>query len=58
MGKGPHALHQVVARQPCGPRGDLFTHHVKSHIFEMECRAHEGRDWLAKEVGNWPGGNQ
>ena len=37
---------------------NLFTHHVKAHIFEMECRPREGRDWLAGETGNWPGGNQ
>ena len=37
---------------------NLFTHHVKAHILEMECRPGEGRDWLAAETGNWPGGNQ
>jgi len=37
---------------------NLFTHHVKAHIMEMECRPREGRDWLAKETGNWSQGNQ
>ncbi len=37
---------------------NLFTHHVKAHILEMECRPREGRDWLAEETGNWSLGNQ
>ncbi len=36
---------------------NFFTHHVKAHILEMECRPHEGNDWLAGQTGYWPLGN-
>ena len=39
-------------------RTNYFTHHVKAHVMEMECRPREGRDWLQRQVGYWSLGNQ
>jgi tetratricopeptide (TPR) repeat protein len=39
-------------------RTNYFTHHVKAHVMEMECRPREGRDWLASQIGYWSLGNQ
>jgi hypothetical protein len=36
---------------------NFFAHHVKAHILEMECRPLEGNDWLARQTGFWPIGN-
>ena len=36
---------------------NFFAHHVKAHILEMENRPREGSDWLAKQTGYWPIGN-
>jgi hypothetical protein len=36
---------------------NFFAHHVKAHILEMESRAREGNDWLARQTGYWPIGN-
>ncbi|MGH7094458.1 MAG: hypothetical protein ACREFB_13105 [Stellaceae bacterium] len=37
---------------------NYFTHHVKAHVMEMECRPREGRDWLARQIPRWSLGNQ
>jgi hypothetical protein len=39
-------------------RTNYFTHHVKAHVMEMECRPREGRDWLQRQIGYWSLGNQ
>lgn len=36
---------------------NFFTHHVKAHVLEMENRAREGNDWLARQTGTWHLGN-
>ena len=36
---------------------NFFAHHVKAHILEMESRPREGNDWLARQTGYWPIGN-
>lgn len=36
---------------------NFFAHHVKAHILEMESRRQEGNDWLARQTGYWPIGN-
>jgi tetratricopeptide (TPR) repeat protein len=38
-------------------RSNYFAHHVKAHVFDTECRPHEGRDWLASQVEHWTLGN-
>ena len=47
------AIDSAYARDPT----NFFTHHVKAHILEMECRPREGNDWLAGQTGYWPLGN-
>jgi len=36
---------------------NFFAHHVKAHILEMDSRPREGNDWLARQTGYWPIGN-
>jgi len=36
---------------------NYFAHHVKAHVMDTDCRAREGSDWLAGQVGNWSLGN-
>jgi hypothetical protein len=36
---------------------NFFAHHVKAHILETESRPGEGNDWLARQTGYWPIGN-
>jgi tetratricopeptide (TPR) repeat protein len=38
-------------------RTNYFTHHVKAHVMDTECRAREGRDWLAAQIPYWGLGN-
>jgi tetratricopeptide (TPR) repeat protein len=38
-------------------RTNYFAHHVKAHVLEMDCRPHEGRDWLESQIPNWSAGN-
>ncbi|WP_428486309.1 hypothetical protein [Rhodopila sp.] len=40
----------------CDPT-NFFAHHVKAHILEMENRPREGNDWLDRQTGYWPIGN-
>ena len=36
---------------------NYFAHHVKAHVFDTDCRASEGRDWLAAQTVHWKFGN-
>lgn len=36
---------------------NFFAHHVKAHILETDGRAGEGNDWLDRQTGYWPIGN-
>jgi tetratricopeptide (TPR) repeat protein len=36
---------------------NFFAHHVKAHVLEMENRPCEGNEWLARQIGYWPLGN-
>jgi hypothetical protein len=36
---------------------NFFAHHVKAHILEAESRPAEGNQWLARQTGYWPIGN-
>jgi tetratricopeptide (TPR) repeat protein len=47
------AIDSAYERDPT----NFFAHHVKAHILEMECRPREGCDWLARQTGYWPIGN-
>ncbi len=38
-------------------RTNYFAHHVKAHVFDTDCRAPEGRDWLAAQAVHWKLGN-
>lgn len=38
-------------------RTNLFPHHVKAHVMEMECRPREGRSWIEAQRGYWAQGN-
>ncbi len=47
------AIDQAYEQDPT----NFFAHHVKAHILEMESRPNEGNDWLARQTGYWPIGN-
>ena len=47
------AIDEAYATDPT----NFFTHHVKAHVLEMENRPREGNDWLARQTGYWPLGN-
>jgi hypothetical protein len=47
------AIDSAYERDPA----NFFAHHVKAHILEMESRPREGNDWLARQTGYWPIGN-
>ena len=47
------AIDSAYERDPT----NFFAHHVKAHILEMESRPREGNDWLARQTGYWPIGN-
>jgi hypothetical protein len=47
------AIDSAYERDPT----NFFVHHVKAHILEMESRPREGNDWLARQTGYWPIGN-
>jgi len=36
---------------------NFFAHHVKAHILEADNRPQEGSEWLARQTGYWPIGN-
>lgn len=40
----------------CDPT-NFFAHHVKAHILETDSRPREGNEWLARQTGYWPIGN-
>jgi tetratricopeptide (TPR) repeat protein len=47
------AIDSAYERDPT----NFFAHHVKAHILEVESRPREGNDWLARQTGHWPIGN-
>ncbi|MGD0104782.1 MAG: hypothetical protein ABSC06_12175 [Rhodopila sp.] len=47
------AIDDAYERDPT----NFFAHHVKAHILEMDSRPREGNDWLARQTGYWPIGN-
>jgi hypothetical protein len=47
------AIDSAYERDPT----NFFAHHVKAHILEMASRPREGNDWLARQTGYWPIGN-